>query len=234
MPQHSWFKLFGDRRWAECFLNGEILFRSLSYFQDYESPTNKQAIGDRYEGIRAGMPTGGIITTDHNTGKLLSKFETPFEFNALVRAEEIFVFCLSRCFKDELVEDFCSTACVEIFNKSQFFTRLRAALPPEARLIYGPVHYYDYASEAGLKALLIATPEDIVRAKELSYRKQEEYRFAFSTTGALEVGSRRLCLREFKSAPPHTSHPEQHLRLGDLSDICHLHLCHPAAQAASS
>jgi hypothetical protein len=223
--KHSWFKLFGEQHWAECFLNGEVLFRSLSYFRDFEDPATKQVIGDRHEGIQAGMPEGGIITTDHVTGKFIRKFEKPFEFNALVRTEDIFVFCVSQYLTDDLAREFRATACIELFNKTQFFARLRAALPTGADLIFGPVRYYDYTSEAHLKALLTATPEEIVKSKFSHFEYQNEYRFAFSSNGALDAGSGRLCLRpELNPTPNPAEHHKAPLNLGDLSDICRLHL----------
>jgi hypothetical protein len=30
MGHHSWYKFFGERQWAEHFLQGEVLFRSLA------------------------------------------------------------------------------------------------------------------------------------------------------------------------------------------------------------
>jgi len=38
---------FSECQWAERFLDGEILFRSLSYFRDYE---DSEVRGDRNEG----------------------------------------------------------------------------------------------------------------------------------------------------------------------------------------
>ena len=36
MHRRSLYKYFSERKWAERFLDGEILFRSLAYFRDYE------------------------------------------------------------------------------------------------------------------------------------------------------------------------------------------------------
>lgn len=175
MGQCRWYKFFSERRWAESFLDGEILFRSPAYFRDYEDWTRKQVIGDRYEGTRRGMPKGGIFMRGRTDGKV-GKFEEPFEFNAIVNAEDIFVFCVSKSYDDVLVRDFNAAVCVEIPDKSAFFGRLRPALPPNAKLVSGPVNYYQYSCEEQLKALLMASPEEIVRAKLDQFSYQDEYR----------------------------------------------------------
>lgn len=51
--RHSLYKYFDNRKWAEAFLNGEILFRSLSYFRDCE---DKVARGDPNEGTSIFRP----------------------------------------------------------------------------------------------------------------------------------------------------------------------------------
>jgi hypothetical protein len=97
---------------------------------------------------------------------------------------------------------------------------------------WGPVTYYQHSSEEQLKAILVASPEDIVRSKLDHFSYQDEYRFAFSTTDALDAGKARLCLREFKPAPNPTEHHNEVLHLGNLRDICRLHECDRATQTA--
>lgn len=224
MAWQCWYKFFPERRWAEAFLDGEVLFRSLAYFRDYEDGTSKQVIGDRYEGIRTGMPNGGIIMRGRADGKM-AKFEEHFEFNALVNAGNIFVFCVSKSCDDVLVREFNAVACFEIFDKTAFFARLRSSLPLDAKLMGGPVSYYKYSSEEQLQPLLAASPEQIVKSKLEHFSYQDEYRFAFSTTHALDEGKARLCLREFKPARNPNEHHDEKLGLGSLRDICRLHEC---------
>ena len=42
--RHSLFKYYDQRIWAEKFLDGELLFRSLAYFRDCEDAVR----GDEY------------------------------------------------------------------------------------------------------------------------------------------------------------------------------------------
>src|SRR5260221_9278887 len=47
-----------ERRWADEFLDGNFLFRSLSYFRDYE---DKNVREDQNEGNAIFRPEGGLI-----------------------------------------------------------------------------------------------------------------------------------------------------------------------------
>ncbi len=224
MGQHSWYKFFSERRWAEAFLDGELRFRSLAYFRDYEDCAGSQVVGDHYEGTRASMPEGGVILRARTTGQV-GKFTEPWAFNALVSAEEIFVYCVSNSYSELLVRAFNALACIEIFNKAAFFGRLTPALPLDAKLVSGAVEYYRYQQPEQLKTPMGATPDKIVKSKLARYSYQDEYRFAFCRTSALDPGSARFCLREFKPAPNPSEHHDEPLHLGSLRDICKLHRC---------
>jgi hypothetical protein len=224
MGQHSWYRFFSEYRWAEAFLGGELRFRSLAYFRDYEDCGGNQVVGDRYEGTRAWMPEGGVILRPRTTGQA-GKFTEPWAFNALVSAGEILVYCVSSSYSELLVRAFNAVACVEIFNKAAFFGRLTPALPINAKLVWGAVEYYRYQQAEQLKTLMAASPDKIVRSKLRCFSYQDEYRFAFSTTNALDPGNARFCLREFKPAPDIGEHHDETLHLGSLHDICKLHRC---------
>ena len=70
MGQHRWYKFFSERNWAAAFLDGDVRFRSLAFFRDYEDSSNKQVIGDRYEGTRTCMPEGGVIIRGRTDGRV--------------------------------------------------------------------------------------------------------------------------------------------------------------------
>jgi hypothetical protein len=232
MGQHRWYKFFSERRWAEAFLDGAVLFRSLAFFRDYEDSSNKQVIGDRYEGTRTCMPEGGVIMRGRIDGHV-GKFTEPWAFNALVNAENIFVFCVSKSFGDLQVREFNAVAWVEVLDKSAFFRRLTdALLPLNAKLVAGAVEYYQHSEQR--MTLLGASPERIVKSKLEKFSYQDEYRFAFSPTNALDVGNARYCLREFKPSPNPNEHHAKALHLGSLRDICKLHECGDGQADASN
>jgi hypothetical protein len=47
MRRRSLYKYYSERKWAEEFLDGKLLFRSLAYFRDYE---DKNVREDQNEG----------------------------------------------------------------------------------------------------------------------------------------------------------------------------------------
>jgi hypothetical protein len=199
----------------------------LAYFRDYEDRApDTQIIRDDYEGTRAFMPEGGVIIRNRTTGQI-SKFTEPWAFESLAKADEIFVFCVSNSYNNVLIREFTAEACVEIANKSAFFTRLNLALPPAAKLIHGNVKYYRKSDDLGT---LWALPDEIVTSKLDRFAYQDEYRFAFSTTGAFDAGKtrQRLIGRNSRPAPNPSEHHEQKLQLGSLRDICKLHKCDQA------
>ena len=58
MRRRNLYKYFSERKWAEAFINGEVLFRSLSYFRDYEDNSVRE---DHNEGTSIYRPEGGLI-----------------------------------------------------------------------------------------------------------------------------------------------------------------------------
>lgn len=86
--KRSAFKYFSMPEHAEAFLNGQVLFRSLSYFRDNEDAVR----GDEYEGTSKYLPDGGLVIHNQTQGKT---FTIPMAFESSVLAHEIFVFCTS-------------------------------------------------------------------------------------------------------------------------------------------
>ncbi len=156
--RHSLYKYYSTRKWAEAFLDGETLFRSLAYFRDYE---DKDVRGDQNEGTAIFRPEGGLIINNHTQGKTFTLPNHAFE--SAVNQEEIFVFCVSGSLTDELREKFEAVVCVEILNIKTFCSRIEAALPPDAMFPGKPgrtrigrrVEYYK-ETEGGKPALGIA------------------------------------------------------------------------------
>src|SRR5688572_6125597 len=123
----SLFKYYSERRWAEAFLDGELVFRSLAYFRDYE---DGEIRGDRSEGSAVFRPPGGLIVNNKTQGKT---FTLPGHgFVSRAKQEEIFVFCVSRNMTDRHRDAFKAVSCVEILDIPTFCSRIQAALPPGA------------------------------------------------------------------------------------------------------
>jgi hypothetical protein len=219
---HSLYKYYSNPKWAEAFLNGELLFRSLSYFRDYE---DQQVRGDLKEGTSIFRPAGGLEITNHTQGwrKIF-----PYSFQSTANLEEIFVFCLSRSFSEELRLRFEATACVEILDVKNFCARVEAALPnatfpglPSRSRLGQPVTYYTETDDCNPRWAL---PDVIATSKLVDYSWQDEYRLVFSLTDALGFEKTKMHLVGNEAKDPHLpfEHRECPLKIGNLHDICRL------------
>jgi hypothetical protein len=215
--RHSLFKYFSERRWAEAFLNGEILFRSLSYFRAYE---DEEVRGDRYEGVSVFRPEGGLKINNLTQGRTMVLQDHAFESAA--NQDEIFVFCSSLSPSDDLRKRFKATTCIEVRNIKTFCERVKAALPPNATFWGQKVEYYDHTEGNNPRWAL---PETIIMSKLKHYAWQREYRLAFCLTGALDFENVGLKLVKAKPTdlPKRAEYPKQLVNVKTLADICRLH-----------
>ncbi len=225
MRRRNLYKYFSERKWAEAFLRGEVLFRSLSYFRDYEDKNVRQ---DQNEGTAIFRPDGGLVVNNIAQGTTFTLPGHAMESSA--NQEEVFIFCISRSLTEELRERFKAVACVEILDISAFCDRIEAALPPTATFPGRPgrqrigqrVEYYK-ESEAGNPRW--ALPDAIATSKLDGYAWQDEFRLVFSVTDAL--GFEKVAMRVTQDnvrKPPNP--PEHHcfpVTAASLSDICRLH-----------
>jgi hypothetical protein len=215
--RHSLYKYFTDHKWADAFLNGEVLFRSLSYFRDYE---DKDVRGDCKEGVSVFRPEGGLIITNHTQGRTFTSPDSAFE--AITNQKDIFAFCVSRSLTDELCKTFEAAACVEILKIPTLCERIKRALPGSATFRAGRVEYYDPNDAPNPRWAL---PDQIALSKFEGYKWQKEFRFLFSFTDALEFekGTHRLVMSESKEVPKPYEHHEYLVKAQSLRDICRLH-----------
>ncbi|MGO7046036.1 hypothetical protein ACCT07_04610 [Rhizobium johnstonii] len=224
--QRSLFKFYPERRWAEALSDGQMLFRALSYYRDYEDDGVR---GDPFEGSSTYRPDGGLVMTNH-TQRTVQTLVDHSVFST-TNQDEIFVFCLSRGMADELWTRFEATACVEITDPALFCARVQAALPPPAAFIGRPgrqriggrVSYYHPSRE---KAARWALPDQIALTKHEDFSWQNEFRLVFSRTGALEPYRTNVSLVQGEIAMPDKSddHPSATVEVGGLRDICRVHV----------
>jgi hypothetical protein len=223
--RHSLYKYFTDRKWAEAFLDGELRFRSLSYFRDYE---DENVRGDEKEGTAVFRPTDGLIINNLTQGRTMTLPNHSFESTA--SQEEILVYCLSRSLTDELRRRFNAVACVEVLKTRPFFARVEVALPSDAVFPGMPSHtrighrveYYDEAEGGNARWAL---PDVIAISKANRYSWQDEYRLVFSLTDALgfEKVTTRLVRDNVVAAPKPAEHHYCDMKARGLRDICRLH-----------
>jgi hypothetical protein len=215
--RQSLYKYFTDRKWADAFLDGGVFFRSLAYFRDYEDDGVRK---DKNEGTAIFRPDNGLEINNLTQG---TKFTLPgYAFESSANQEEIFVFCTSRLLNDEMLTRFKSSTCVEILKIQSFCTRIRNALPETAKLRSGRVEYYE-ENQGGSPRW--ALPDMIALSKLKSYEWQNEYRFIFCLSNALdfEKGSLRLVKGQTREVPIPSEHHDYPVRTRSLRDICRLH-----------
>lgn len=214
--RHRLFKYFSERRWAETFLDGSILFRPLSYFRGYEDEGIR---GDRNEGAARFRPSSGLVINNITQGKTFTLVGHSFESS--VKYDEIFVFCTSRSFRQEHWKRFGAVACVEIENIKTFCERVEQALPLGANFFGKRVSYYE-ETEAGSPRW--ALPENIATSKLRNYLWQDEYRLVFSQTNALDFENvAPRIVKDTASIPlRHQENPSCLVQTASLRDICNL------------
>ena len=202
---------------------GHLLFRSLSYFRNYEEI---QSRGDRHEGQRLFAPAKGLEITKTASGE---KLLLPWVFESSVHDREIFVFCLSHVRSEQLAREFDTDVCVEIQDPIVLLSRVRTALAlrswvKQARLLHGSVEYYSPESPPIVEW---AVPERMVMRKTAAYSHQQEYRLAFARGDALRVNNVKTQITATPGAPQPTleGHSEHVLHLGSLAKICTIHAC---------
>jgi len=191
---------------------GAVLFRTLSYFRDYE---DAQVRGDEFEGTKLYRPTNGLEVTLVETQE---KVVLPHSFESSAHEDDIFVFCLSTILSQELATQFKTNVCVEIQNPALFISKIRGALSrrPSIKnkmLVHGEVKYYEPHEPPIVDWAL---PERIAMSKLEPFRPQQEYRIAFSVNGAFDVENTRLRLVApgARRAKRVTAYPERLFKLG--------------------
>jgi hypothetical protein len=226
MRRRALYKYFSEHKWAEAFLDGKVLFRSLSYFRDYEDKKVRQ---DQNEGTAIFRPEGGLIVNNLTQGKTFT-LPAGHAFESTVKLDEIFVFCLSRSFTDEIRERFDAVSCVEIVNTRIFCMRVEAALPAQATFPGPPgrtrigraVEYYQETESGNPRWAL---PDVIATSKLERYAWQHEFRLVFSLTDALQFEKvvNRIVSDESGKAQDAGEHRCYLVDTGSLRDICRLH-----------
>ena len=222
--RHSLFKYYGEREWAEKFSDGELLFRSLAYFRDFE---DENVRGDQNEGTIVHRPKGGLVVNNLTQG---TTFTLPHAFESSANPEEIFVFCLSGSLTDQLRRRFKAGVCIEILDIRHFCARITAALPSKATFPGLPrrprigrwVEYYEEIEGGNPRWAL---PDHIATSKLTTYAWQNEFRLVFSLTDALgfEKVTTRLVQGDTGGAPRPDEHRKYLVKAGSLRDICRVH-----------
>ena len=204
-------------------MDGDVRFKSLSYYHQIEDGAVR---GDRNEGSIYTQPNTGLVMHNHTQG--YTRVIPGGVLRSSVRSDEIFVLCGSNSMKDELRIRFEAECCVEILKVINLRERIKAKLPAGSTFMAKALSYYSKNDEIGIRW---AFPEKITFEKIDCYSWQDEYRFAFSITDALNFG--RTSQEVQIPAPGTTELPkpstipvprEYSLTTRSLRDICRIHV----------
>jgi hypothetical protein len=222
------YKYFSCLKYALQFLEGKVFFQTAAFFRDYEDAKAQQVIGDEYECTRIYRPLNGLEINNLTKG---TNGTLQMGMECHTRADEIYLFCVSRSFNERLREEFSAVACVAIQRPKEFIRRWERALPDGANghTKHGyPKHVarkIDYYRAQDVPGNVWALPDLITTTKLEAFEYQAEYRFAFTMTEAFEFENCRYELvdRKYRPLPKPEEHHSMTLELGDLTDICTLH-----------
>lgn len=199
---------------------GNLLFRNLSYFRQYED--NRR--GDPLEGFHQDNPDNDITIKNLSTGKVI---KGDFSFLNSTNTDLIHIFCLSKKLDSNLYVEFKADACIEIIDVVEFLRRTMFAVKRllsahSNGLLFGSVKYYIENAPAGFD---IKNPKNLSFAKGIHYQHQEEFRLvfgsqrAFNLTQQIVVNQSYDFIGEAKKGAP----KEKHVKIGSIEDIVSIH-----------
>lgn len=213
---------FSSKEAAKLFVNeGLIYFNSLNYYKKY--PEENNAIKDLNEGsIKLSIPKNNleiifneqVIKNDEiSSQNIIIKKE-------LKELENFFIFCLSNKYSEIMYSKFNANTCVEIKNIDELFRRIQKTLPENYNLYFDDVEYYD-------PKILIKNKKPLCLYKSQEYKYQSESRFYIHVPYIEETKCKANFkdIGQYKNLIMHLKLQKLQcieLKLGDLSDICHI------------
>jgi len=208
---------------ADTFVHeGEILFRSLSYYRDHYEDEGVRR--DEYEGTRVHLPKDGLKLRYVATG---NEVAVPYTFESTAKEDDIFISCFSTELSESIAQRFKAKSCVEIKDSAEFISLMRAALArcPSIKnktLVCGPVKYY---APHDPPIVDWALPERITLSKPKSFQWQHEYRVAFAIEDAFAVENVKVKLvplgQRLKSKTGY--YQKWKIKIGSIAKLCQIH-----------
>lgn len=206
---------------AQAFLNGEILFRSFSYFMRAED----SARNDGLDGRHVDAPDHDVTIENLSTGKIIKgAFEC---HNVCGKPDRLFCFCTST--SREACAKF-GNACIEISDVQDFKSWLERALQRLNRLtaldtpllLANRVTYY-LPNEPLPSTVDVKNTHHLAFVKRSQYSSENEFRFVFSRRGGRALVQKLVTkayrpIDDLKDAPD----KECFLKIGSVRDIARI------------
>ncbi|HEY0113061.1 MAG TPA: hypothetical protein VGB59_07885 [Allosphingosinicella sp.] len=217
------YKYLAEEEYARALIDkGQVFARPLSYFRAFEDELVR---GDPHDGKLRYEPEEGLLLTK-GTGEVIA-MPAGWRFRASVRAEDIFVYCLSTELSDTIAEKFECSWCVEITEPHRLLGRIarhvRLRSQFDRRGIYSQgVEYRKLTVAPGVDWAL---PERVAFIKPEGWAWQKEHRIVFGRKGAFAVENVELGLETegLATASADANRDPLILSVGGLSRLTALH-----------
>ncbi|MGK2912071.1 MAG: hypothetical protein ACSLE1_20055 [Sphingobium sp.] len=211
------YKYLGEEEYARALIDkGQVFTQSLSYFRAFE---DERVRGDPDDGKLRYEPEEGLLLTKEN-GDVVA-MPAGWRFRASVRAEDIFVYCLSTELSGEIAEKFKCGWCVEIMEPHRLLGRIARHVRLRSQFDHQGIYSQevDYRKLAVVPGVDWALPERVAFIKPESWAWQKEHRIVFGRKSAFAVENVELALETegFEIALADADHDPLILHVGDLS-----------------
>ena len=212
------FKYLDDQYMESFTENAEVLFRSLSYFQ--QGPESDLRT-DQLDGKKQYSPEKPFIIKNLTQGNEFSSSEMIDP----VDSERVFVFCTSKSLKPELYERFQCSHCVEIRDVVRFIAEIDKQLKKQdklSKIYHDDIAYYSPEKNESFEFL---DPYRIPFLKrEDSFEIEDEYRMFFVEGEKLQKKKTvRFSDSDDKSNPTILEEKEIFINIGSLLDYSVIH-----------
>lgn len=202
--------------------SGELFMRALSYFRTSDDEFVR---GDPDDGKLRHQPDEGLVVTKA-TGEVF-RMPLGWQFRASVRANDIFVYCLSTELSPDIAARFQCPFCVEIREPARLIGRISRHVRLRSKLDRNGVFSREvsYRDLNAVPHVDWALPERVAFIKPEDFAWQKEYRIIIGLKGAFAVENVECALEATggQVASGTTAPDPQTLHVGDLSNITRIH-----------
>ena len=213
------YKYLSSKYVENVFRRGDLLFRNLTYFRQYEGEQR----GDPLEAHHRDNPDNDIEITNLSTGKII---KGNFSFLNTTDSDLIYVFSMSKTHSLNLYKEFNSDACIEITDVKKFLLRAKMKLKRlvpfhKSELLHRDVKYY---AANKLAEFNIKDPKELAFAKDESFKNQCEYRLIFGTKKAFKLVQKIVinAAYDFREEAMKGKVDGKLIKIGDMSDIANV------------
>lgn len=217
------YKYLAKEAYARALVDrGEIFMRALSYFRACDDELVR---GDPDDGKLRHEPHEGLVVTK-STGEVV-RMPAGWHFRSSVRANDIFVYCLSTELSPEIAARFQCPFCVEIREPTRLIGRISRHVRLRSKLDRNGVfnREVNYRDLNAVPHVDWALPERVAFIKPEDFAWQKEYRIIIGLKGAFTVENVECALEAAggRVASGTTVPAPQILHVGDLSNITRIH-----------